>query len=103
MLNKYNKFVYIIYQDDRLQLPIYVADSLSEMSELTGLHLKFLNRVLSGNETFLNNYKIEKVDIREPEEKFTETEYKKFCKKHNLQAGSFSSQKMFAKYCYGAI
>lgn len=97
------KDVFIIYQDDRLKLPIHVADTLVEMSDITGINLKMLSRAYLNKETFFDDLRIEKVDIREPEEKFTETEYKKFCKKHNLQAGSFSSQKMFAKYCYGAI
>ena len=97
------KDVYIIYQDDRLKLPIYVADTLVEMAKITGINLKMLSRALNDNKSFLNNLRVEKVDITEPEDKYNENTYKKFCKKHNLSVGSFSSHKMFAKECYGIL
>ena len=99
----HNKDVFILYEDDRLKLPIYVADSLLELAEISGIYIKYLTDSYLRGSLCLHKYKVEKVDIREPADKFTEEEYKKYCKSEKLSVGSFSSLKSFAKYCYGEI
>ena len=97
------EYVFIIYEDDKLKLPMCVADSLSELARLTGFYYNELRNSYLENRHFNKKYKVEKIDIREPEEKFTFDEYKKFCKSEKLSVGSFSSLKKFAKYCYGEV
>lgn len=98
-----NRDVYILYNDDKYQLPIYVADTLKELSELSGIYIKTLRKSLFENTTIINNLKVEKVDISEPDDKYTEETYKEYCKSENLSVGSFSSHKTFAKWCYGVL
>ena len=99
---KKNNFIYELVTNDIYEFPVFFADTMLEMAQLTGFNVDRLTSALR-RDTAIDGYKIYRVDMREPEEKFTLKEYKLFCKKNNLKEGHFSSIKAFRKYCYGEL
>lgn len=60
-------YVYLLVENNKYEFPVQVADTLKEMSALTGYSItKLLNAVHRGSD--LDGYKLYKVDMREPED-----------------------------------
>lgn len=101
-MRKDKNYIYELVQADKYEFPVLFADTLQELANLTGYKFDKLWSAYRRNAT-INGYRIYKVDLREPEEKFTLKEYKLFCEKNNLKLGRFSSIKAFHKWCYGEL
>lgn len=55
--HKYSKYIYVATTFDKYELPIAVADTVKELSELTGVNKKSIaNRVSDGRSHF---YRVE--------------------------------------------
>lgn len=93
-------FLYVLTNDDVLELPQIVTDTLDEMSKLSGIPFFILYRHCLSNRPIMKMYRIRKVDIRDPEEKFSFDDYDKFCKDYSLPMTNFKSLQLFRSYCY---
>ncbi len=93
--------VYLLTTNDNLELPVFVADTLDEISKKFNIPYFVLYRHCERNVPIANKYRIRQVDIREPFERFLFKDYKDFCKQNNLKESKFSSLQRFRAYCYG--
>lgn len=94
--------VYIFVTADEYELPIAIADTLEEISELVGYRFGLLYQALKRNSVINCKYRIREVDIRDPEEKFIFEEYNKFCLKENLSPSNFKNLMRFRRECFGS-
>ena len=100
-MKKYD-YVYELVTSDRFEFTIQQADSLEEMSKLTGFDINTLKKALIRDSVIAGYYKIYKVDLREPEEQFCDVKkYKKFCVSNNLDENNTESLIAYRKYCFG--
>lgn len=95
-----NNFVYLLVTADKFELPVMEADTIKELSEMTGYSQGTIKSAIFRASVLDNKFRIVKVDIREPEEMFTEKEYIKYCKENKLEVKSFDSIIKFKDYCY---
>jgi len=94
-------YVYILTNNDEFEFPLLVADTLYEIANYTGLEFNCLFRACCRNSIISNLFKVYKVDIREPQEKFNDINtYREFCFKNNLKESNFNSLILFKKYCF---
>ena len=93
-------FVYMVVTADKYELPVMVCDSLAELVSMSGFNIDSIKSAILRGSVIDNKYKIYRVDIREPEEKFNEKEYKKFCQFFNLAEQNFKSIQLFREYCF---
>ena len=103
---KKHNYVYLLVENNEYEFPVHIADTMAEMSILTGYSVTKLLNALH-RESDIDGYKIYKVDISEPtEDKEIQEEfgfilsadfdeYKEFCKKNKLNYKDFKS---FGKY-----
>ena len=101
--NSYKNYVYMLYDSDKYCLPLVVADTIKELSEITNIPYWALEHSVYRGDLIDNRFKVERVDIREPEEKFNYTEYIAYCFKNNLCTNRFTSLEKFKKYVYGEL
>jgi len=94
-------YVYLFVEANDLELPMIVTDTLEEMSEMSGYNLKTLYSACERNSLINGKFRIRKVDVRDPEEKFDFEEYKKFCKDNNLKVSDFKNLQRFRQQSYG--
>lgn len=95
------KFTYVFTLADDLELPLVVTDTLEEMVGFTGFNFSCLFKACSRNSVIANRYRLRKVDIRDPEEKFNFEDYKSYCKSAGLNESSFNSLQRYRQYCFG--
>lgn len=96
------KYTYVFVENDGLELPIFIADTLMEISNLTGFNLGCLYYAVLRNSLIAGKYRIRKVDFRDPDEKFNNiTDYLTFCKKENIKSNDFKSLQRYRQYCFG--
>lgn len=93
-------YVYLLVTADKFELPVLESETIQEMSEMSGYNINSLKSALKSDSIVDLKYKLIKVDIREPEEMFTEEEYIKYCKANKLDIKSFDSIIKFKDYCY---
>lgn len=104
-MKKYD-YIYLLVENDEYEFPVQVAETLAEMSLLTGYSVTKLIHALH-RESNLDGHKLYKVDVSEPEndselqaefDLMLDTdfeEYKVFCKNNNL---NYKDYKSFDKY-----
>lgn len=95
------KIVYMLTNNDVLQLPLLVADSLEELSRLTGFNDSTLCLAISRNSVLSGRYLVKRIDIREPEEKFNFEDFYQFCSKNSIASTNFKSLQRFREDCFG--
>lgn len=96
--------VYLLVTNDKYELPVSLgADTLKELSKITGFSYYELLNSLYHNYLVSRKYKVIKVDIREPESRFDYEDYKKYCWTNQIPVDSFKSLEQFKKYCYGEV
>ena len=93
-------YVYLLITADKFEFPVLESETIQEMSEMSGYKISNLKFAIINNSVIDSRYKLVKVDIREPEEMFTEEEYIKYCKENKLDVKSFDSIIKFKDYCY---
>lgn len=99
---KNTNYVYLLVKNDDLELPIFVADTLEELSNMSDIPFMTLYQACVRNSVIQTRYRVRHVDIRDPEERFLFKDYKDFCKQNNLKESKFSSLQRFRAYCYGS-
>ena len=96
-----NKFVYVFAFADEYELPLMVADTLDEVSKEFNFSWACLQRALLRNSLIAGMYKIRRVDIMEPKDKFNDfEEYKLFCSEHGLRENNSKSLYLFKEFCF---
>ena len=101
LFNLGGKKVYELITADKYELPIYVTDTLDDMSKLSGYNFNTLYSAFRDNSLISKRYKLIAVDIREPYEKFNFCDYKMFCAINGLKESNFSSLESYKRFCYG--
>lgn len=97
----YNDYLYVFYQNDKYQLPLLVTDNLKDMANMLGYSYDTLVHALYRDSIIANLYKVERVDIREPEDKFNYFEYLEYCKLNGLIPSRMTSLDKYRNQCYG--
>ena len=100
---KKNYYEYLFVKADELELPMLIADSLEELSILSGFNFDCLWKAICRNSIIAGQFRVRKVDIRDPEEKFSWEEYKVFCKREGLKESYFKSLQQFRNECFGVV
>lgn len=98
---KKNYFEYIFVKADEFELPMMSADTLEKLSSMCGYNFDCLCKAVKRNSLIAGQFRVRKVDIRDPEEKFSWEEYKVFCEKEGLKQGYFKSLQRFRNECFG--
>lgn len=93
-------YVYVLVTNDILELPVIVADSIKELASKLGISIWSCFKHESRDSSIFGQYKIRKVDICEPQDKFNYLEYKKFCLDNKISQSDFKSLSRFKDYCY---
>lgn len=96
-----SNFVYVLTRDDTLELPLIVEDTLEEISKKFNISFWILFRHCADNSVIKGGYRIRKVDIRDPLEKFTFDDYDRFCIENLLKKTDFKSLQRFRQTCFG--
>lgn len=97
-------YVYLLVTNDKSELPVSLgADTLKELSLITGFSYNELSHSLYHHYLVNRRYKVIKVDIREPEDRFNYEDYKLYCWTNQIPVGSFKSLEQFKKHCYGEV
>ncbi len=95
------KKVYELVTADKYELPICVADSLDEMSMMTGFNFNTLYSAFAKSSLIAKKYRLYSVDVRDPIEKFNFNDYKVFCRSKALRECDFNSLEQYKRQCYG--
>ncbi|MBE5741199.1 MAG: hypothetical protein E7351_01535 [Clostridiales bacterium] len=95
-------YVYLLVTADKFELPLMVAETFAELTEMTGLQYTTLRSALIRNSVIDGRYRIIKVDTREPEERFTKSDFVEYCREKNLEETDFDSFKAFMEFCFNS-
>lgn len=96
------KNVYVLVNNDDLELPLLVCDTLEEIFKSTGFNVSTLFMAIQRNSVIAGKYRLRKVDICEPEDKFNDVKgYIAFCKQECIKPTYFTSLVRYRQYCYG--
>lgn len=95
------KFTYVFSLADDLELPLFVGDTIEEIQAFSGFNWAMLQRAMLRNSVIAGRYRLRRVDIRDPEEKFNFEDYRNYCKSANLKESSFDSLRRYRQYCFG--
>lgn len=99
---KKGNYVYQLVTADVYEFMVYQTDTLEEMCKLTGFDINALKKALNRNSVISGYYKLYKIDIRDPEEKFCDVDtYKKFCLSNKFDENLAESLIAYRKYCFG--
>jgi len=94
------KYVYLLVTNDKYEFAISCCDSIQQMSKETGIPYMSLYMSMYRDEPICaGKYKLYKVDISEPEDKFTMEEYKLFCAVHDLKPSCFNNLVKYKRVC----
>ncbi len=99
---KNTKFIYVISKRDDLELPEFYADTLKELSAMSGYGFDCLRKACKRGSLIDNLYQIKKVQL---DDKFDDIDsfddYDVFCKRLFLKKSHPVSLDLFRAYCYG--
>lgn len=95
------KYVYVLSKNDGYALPEFVADTLKELSEMTGFKFMTLYQALVRNSLINGKYLIEKVKIDNFDDVTSFDDYNTFCERMMLRKNRPVSLDLFRAYCFG--
>ena len=109
LLNKYMRLdlycrsTYVLITADEYELPVVIADTLEDLSN--GLDLSYFScsKAFQRNSLILGKYRIKKVNLVEPQDKFNFIDYKKYCNDYGYSVSDFKSLNSFKNYCFGGV
>lgn len=92
--------VYMIVTADEFELPVCLADTMLELSVLSGYNLNTLYSAYLRNMPLACRYNVIKVNIEEPEDRFNFEDYTKFCKENGLSVGNSNNLEKYWGLCH---
>lgn len=98
---KKNYYVYSLVTADKFEWSVASADTLEELSKISGYSFDCLYKACKRKSVINNMYRVRKIDIRDVGENFNFEEYKAYCKKHKLKESNFASLQQYRQFCYG--
>ncbi len=93
--------VYCLYKNDKLETLVYLGDTLSELSKVSNIPCDTLTTAYYRNYLLYGKYKVKRVELYTPDEKFNFARYKHYCFKNKLKPQLASSLDKFRSECYG--
>ena len=97
MNNKKCNYIYTFSMADMYELPMAVADTLEDLSKLTGFGKTTLCMALERNSVVAGSFRVRKVLVNDSE--FNFEDYIEFCKTEDLKPSSAISLQKFKEYC----
>ena len=98
---KKRNFVYVLSKRDNYELPEFVADTLEELSVLTGFSFNCLYMACVRNSLINNVYQIKKVKTDTFDDVDSFEDYNDFCERLMIKKNLPQSLDLFRAYCFG--
>ena len=99
---KNKKFIYVISKKDDLELPEFYADTLKELSVMSGYGFDCLLKACKRGSLVDKLYQVKKVPLDERfDDKDSFEDYDIFCKRLFIKQSNPTSLDLFMAYCCG--
>lgn len=96
---KKRDYVYVVSKVDDKELPEFVADTLEELSAMTGFSLMCLYKACVRHSVIAGIYQVEKIDINTFDDVDSFEDYNTFCKRLMIKSSNPDSLELFRLYC----
>lgn len=93
--------LYILCTADKLEYVVGLGTSFEELSIATGIPRLTLYSAYSRKSLVYYRYKVEKVNVVEPQDMFNVDDYNRYCKRNKLKPSSARSLEKFRQFCFG--